>query len=223
MAWQVAGVRAVRRGAYTVWMTLIADLHGRIVPVRQDSYLVLLAGDVGPDKGAEEWLTGPFKQWLEKLPCPVVAVKGNHDYWGSVTLPWTLLEHGQHCQVAGKTIWANAVTICDQDPEPCEHEIAAGLAAMPIGVDILLSHVPPAGILDTPSVAKHLGSFALAHIIWTKRPRLCVFGHVHEARGHCRRFGTYCVNATLGSGCDRSGCPVPARHTPWGLADNSWM
>jgi len=207
------------------WITLIADLHGRLPSVRPDSYLLLLAGDIAPDKNQRSWLAGPFHAWLGSLPCPVVAVLGNHDKWlaeNPMSLPWTLLRHGESCRAAGLTIWGNGIVLNDRHPDADELAIEAGLAAMPERTDVLLSHNPPAGILCHKSTANHLGSIALAHAVWKRRPRLCVFGHVHESRGHCRRFATYCVNATLGAGCDRSGQPIPAPFTPWGLADNSW-
>jgi hypothetical protein len=61
------------------WMTVIGDLHGRTPPIRQESYLVLLAGDLLPDEGQGDFMEGPMRRWLEKCGCPVVAVPGNHD------------------------------------------------------------------------------------------------------------------------------------------------
>lgn len=205
------------------WMTLISDLHGRLPRIRTDSYLLLLAGDIAPDQGQREWLDGPFRDWLQALPCPAVAVLGNHDRYlhqNTLDLPWTLLRHGEAATVAGLRILGNGVIPCDRFPQIAEQQIEAGLADK--ACDVLLSHVAPAGILDQPSDARHVGSVSLARYLLRHSPKLCVFGHAHEARGHARRYGSYCVNATLGAGCDASGKPVRAPHEPWGLADDSW-
>lgn len=211
------------------WMTCIADLHGRMPAVRPDSYLVLLAGDLCPDGGLDrqrEWLHGPFSRWLERLPCPCVAVPGNHDLFletGPVALPNCRLTcMFEVCEVAGVRIATQPLVLDGGAFKGSEEEIEEGLAGVPPGIDVLLSHNPPLGILDSPSAAHHPGSLALRHFCWKQRPRLCLFGHIHEARGHVSWRDTYFVNCTLGAGCDSRGNPVPAPHPPWGLADDSW-
>lgn len=209
------------------WMTVIADLHGRTPPVRQDSYLLLLAGDIAPDDGQYEWLDGPFRAWLRSLPCPCVAVPGNHDkliFRGEHPhdLPFTLLTEAGVAEVGGLRVFGCPGVLDSDTFHASEDDFERRLAAMPERCDVLLTHNPPLGILDRPSAANHPGSLALRCSIWKKRPRLAVFGHIHEARGHGRFHDTYCVNATLGAGCARTGRPVPARYEPWGLSDNSW-
>lgn len=213
------------------YMTLIADLHGRTPHVREDSYLVLIAGDICPDGGVDNqelFLDGPFREWLTSLPCPCVAVPGNHDeildetlFWDTA-LPWHLLRENGCVTTAGVTVWGQPYVLDGGAFKGSEEDIERALAGMPHGVDVLLSHQPAAGIHDYPSLAHHPGSAAMRHTVWKREPKLLVTGHVHEARGHGRFHNTYCVNATLGAGCDRYGKPVPAPHTPWGLSSKSW-
>ncbi|KAJ7089219.1 Metallo-dependent phosphatase-like protein [Mycena belliarum] len=49
--------------------------------------------------------------------------------------------------------------------------------------DILLTHGPPHGVLDRTTKATLAGCPALAARLAALRPRLHVFGHIHEARG----------------------------------------
>lgn len=55
------------------------------------------------------------------------------------------------------------------------------------GVDIMLTHGPPAGILDKIHWGKNVGCDYLLKACRRARPRLHVFGHIHEAYGAVRR------------------------------------
>ena len=70
--------------------------------------------------------------------------------------------------------------------------------ALPIG-DILVSHVPPKRILDRTSSGEDAGDESLRTAVKRARdkPRLWLFGHIHEASGACRvRFGARAEPAT---------------------------
>jgi Icc-related predicted phosphoesterase/ribosomal protein S14 len=61
---------------------------------------------------------------------------------------------------------------------------------------ILLTHVPPRGILDFSSLgSRHIGSFYLRELIDDFQPKLAMFGHVHYLGGYSLYCGrTQCVN-----------------------------
>jgi Icc-related predicted phosphoesterase len=64
-------------------------------------------------------------------------------------------------------------------------------------VDVLVSHVPPAGILDATSKGDHLGCQVLRrHVMERIRPRVHFFGHVHHAFGETVEDGIRFVNAS---------------------------
>ena len=63
------------------------------------------------------------------------------------------------------------------------HRLAAYAEAIPTGIDILVTHGPPRGVLDRVVSGERVGSSALADAVARVRPRLHVFGHIHEARG----------------------------------------
>ncbi|KAJ7698566.1 Metallo-dependent phosphatase-like protein [Mycena rosella] len=60
---------------------------------------------------------------------------------------------------------------------------AEGVVCGFLAPDILLTHGPPHGVLDLTTKAARAGCPALAARLPALRPRLHVFGHIHEARG----------------------------------------
>ena len=66
---------------------------------------------------------------------------------------------------------------------------------VPGDTDILITHGPPAGILDRNCAGEHTGCEDLRLAVERIKPRLHVFGHIHEAYGVEERGGTLFVNA----------------------------
>jgi Icc-related predicted phosphoesterase len=88
--------------------------------------------------------------------------------WGS---PWTKTFPGMnpHCK---------AFT-CET-----EEELAEKWKLIPDDVDILITHSPPYGILDKTKRREHVGSESLReHVMNRIKPKLHVFGHIHEWGG----------------------------------------
>ncbi len=54
---------------------------------------------------------------------------------------------------------------------------------IPRGVDVLITHRPPMGILDLDSAGRHFGSTKLFERVSELKPQLHLFGHVHSAYG----------------------------------------
>jgi len=91
--------------------------------------------------------------------------------WGT---PWSLWFHGinPHCK---------AFTGNESRLEKAYNEI-------PTTTDILISHGPPHLILDSVNDyhtgnIRDCGSFALRHCIEVIKPKICIFGHIHEHGG----------------------------------------
>ena len=88
-------------------------------------------------------------------------------------------------------------------------EIRAKWDLIPAGIDVLVTHGPPAGILDRTVAAESVGCADLLDAVRRVRPRLHVFGHIHEAYGRCEVRGTTYVNACI---CDVEYVPRNAPH-----------
>lgn len=54
---------------------------------------------------------------------------------------------------------------------------------IPIGVDVLITHSPPFGVLDVGHGEEHIGCPVLATAVENLHPRLHLFGHAHESFG----------------------------------------
>ena len=69
-------------------------------------------------------------------------------------------------------------------------------ARIPEGLDILVTHGPPLGILDqAPGSERHEGCPELMQAVLQAKPRLHVFGHIHAGFGTLRTPETIFVNA----------------------------
>jgi Icc-related predicted phosphoesterase len=68
---------------------------------------------------------------------------------------------------------------------------------IPADTDVLITHGPPYGFLDSILNEQHAGCQDLLRKVLTLQPRVHVFGHIHESYGMITRSGTRFVNASL--------------------------
>ncbi len=77
-------------------------------------------------------------------------------------------------------------------------DVASNISSMsrlePGMVDVLVSHHPPKGILDRPLIGVSAGLSELKSLVDRVKPRLHLFGHIHESPGYVRVSGTIHVN-----------------------------
>jgi predicted phosphodiesterase len=174
-----------------------SDLHGHLPDVPACD-LLLLAGDLCPvtdhsSATQAQFLAGPFKDWLESVPAKhVVGIAGNHDFIFERDpdliprgLRWTYLQDAG-AVVGGFKIYGTPWQPWFYDWAfnlRTEDEMAAKWAKIPNGTDILVCHGPPHGYGDQTIRGDHTGSTTLLERIRAVRPRLVVFGHIHEGRG----------------------------------------
>ena len=61
---------------------------------------------------------------------------------------------------------------------------------------MLITHGPPLGVLDQIAPHEvHLGCAELLDAVWSKKPKVHVFGHIHGGAGELEREGIHFVNA----------------------------
>jgi Icc-related predicted phosphoesterase len=187
----------------------IADQHGHL-PAIPRCDLLLIAGDICPLEdhsplSQARWLNSEFRWWLEELTMPVVAVWGNHDLIGEQEpelvprLPWTLLQDSA-VEIQGLKIYGSPwqPRFFDWAFNLDEPDLARKWAAIPNDTDILVLHGPPHGFGDQVAWGgRRAGSPSLRQRILEVKPRLAVFGHIHEGRGHWTQDGMTLANVTL--------------------------
>jgi predicted phosphohydrolase len=181
-------------------------LHARLdVP---DGDLLLHAGDFSMGGRARE--IERFDRWLGTLPhAHKVVVAGNHDFLfeREPERARALLTNALYLQDGGLTL--AGLRIWGSPWQPWFHdwafnlargpELAAKWALIPDGTDVLVTHGPPAAVLDRTVNGEAVGCRDLALALERVRPRLHLFGHIHESYGRIERDGTIYVNA---SNCD---------------------
>jgi Icc-related predicted phosphoesterase len=70
---------------------------------------------------------------------------------------------------------------------------------IPDGIDVLVTHGPPKGIMDEAPNGYSLGCEELLQAVRRIKPRLHVFGHIHHSHGVQKHGDTLFVNAAI---CD---------------------
>jgi hypothetical protein len=70
-------------------------------------------------------------------------------------------------------------------------------SAIPDGIDILVTHGPPYGLLDFEATGGHAGCSELLAAVAKIKPKLHIFGHIHGSYGLRLSQQTNFVNASL--------------------------
>ena len=168
--------------------------------------LLLHAGDSTKHGSLEE--VAAFNRFLGRLPHRhKVVIAGNHD-WAfekEAVLARDLITHAVYLEdeetvVAGLRIWGSPWQpwFCDWafnlERGPA---LRAKWDLVPAGIDVLLTHGPPRGHGDRTTGGSEEGCSDLLDAIRRVRPRLHVFGHIHEGYGRTQEGETLCVNASV--------------------------
>lgn len=191
----------------------ISDLHG-YYPELPGGDLLIVAGDLLAHETKSCMLQ--FLEWIEKASyAKKVVVAGNHDnvvqegVWNiALCDKFTYLQDsGTEVVIDGNRlkIWGSPWTNWFKGVHPAckafmasEDKMGKKFALIPKDTDILVTHSPPYGILDKTDRGQHVGSVYLkSQVIHVVKPKLHVFGHIHECGGRkIDLVTTVCVNAS---------------------------
>jgi Icc-related predicted phosphoesterase len=186
----------------------ISDTHGfhHRLDIKPGYDLIVHSGDVSNsiDPALSFNEIRDFLEWFEALDIPEkILVPGNHDVaiWKGMITVEDLAEMGiemlinQSLFVYDLHIWGSPYT-----PRLYDHYTnwAWGLKRqemdkvwnlIPNNLDILITHGPPKGILDltldreNQENAVQAGDKVLFNKVLEKKPKIHMFGHIHEERG----------------------------------------
>ncbi|MFO0823795.1 MAG: metallophosphatase domain-containing protein [Gemmataceae bacterium] len=185
----------------------ISDTHARHqFTIVHDGDVLVHAGDITRRGSLED--VEAFDRWLGTLPHKhKMIICGNHDFCfqeraaearARITNAIYLEDSG--CEIDGVSFYGSpwqpyfggwAFNL------PRGEELAKVWAKIPLGVDVLITHGPPAGILDRTWAGDLAGCQDLLERVRVVKPQLHVFGHIHEAAGRSDHDGIIFVNASV--------------------------
>lgn len=187
----------------------ISDTHCRHRSLKLPKGDVLLhAGDISYKSSRQEIID--FLGWFGTLPFQYkIFIAGNHDFFfekEKASGIQSILPEGV-CYLKDESICINGIKIWGSPYTPWFYRWAfnmkrgAALAKhwnnIPADVDILLTHGPVYGILDTVINEQHAGDKDLLKRILEIKPKVHVCGHIHEAYGTLKRHGIQFINACV--------------------------
>lgn len=142
---------------------------------------------------------------LSAIDKPTVLVPGNGESFDELQVAcknWASAHvlHGTGVTIAGISFWGVGGGIPVTPFGAWSYDFteveAETLLASPHAVDVLITHSPPYGAVDTTSHGNSIGSYAIRTVIEEQSPELVVCGHVHDCAGQSAEIGlTTVINA----------------------------
>lgn len=191
-------------------IVLISDTHGFTNELNiPDGDLLIHAGDFSRGRGGLE-ATNSFLNWFGNLPHKhKVFIAGNHDFFVEKHYPEFLLMldnnkytylHDSSCTIEGLKIHGSPISpwFCDWAfNRERGKEIQEHWDKIPNDTDILITHGPPYNILDKTFRGEAVGCMDLYATVKEVKPKIHVFGHIHEGYGIHEDADTKYINASV--------------------------
>ena len=184
----------------------ISDTHNQLPKLSvPDGDLLIHAGDATARGSLDE--IARFDRDLGRLPHRhKVVIAGNHD-WAFQKTPEAaraLIKSAVYLEDEAVTLGGLRIYGSPWQPWFLDWafnlargpEIAAKWDLIPAGIDVLVTHGPPLGHGDFTTRGEAVGCADLLEAVRRVRPRLHVFGHIHEGYGMSDEGGCRMVNAS---------------------------
>lgn len=188
-------------------LVLLSDTHGHHPRLRvPDGDVLVHAGDFC--SSGKEAQARSFARWLAKQPHPhKVVVAGNHDRCLEIDIGLgdQLFEGATYLLDREATVAGLRFYGSPWQPEflswafnlPRGEPLRAVWRKIPAGIDVLVTHGPPFGVLDRTYGGQWVGCEELRTAVDRVQPRLHVFGHIHEGAGTHAEGGVLFANAAV--------------------------
>lgn len=189
-------------------IVIISDTHNKLSEIKvPDGDLLIHCGDFCGFGRMQE--LERFSQEFAGLPHKYkVVVAGNHDWPLEREHDSARLHLGQFHYLQDELVELAGLKIYGTPWQPTFMNWAFNLPRnskhlkekweqIPAGLDILITHGPPYGVLDKTKFGQHVGCELLRERVRELKPRLHCFGHIHEAYGRVEENGTLFVNAAV--------------------------
>jgi len=175
----------------------ISDTHSMHRSTRLPSADILIhTGDVTEHGLDEEYRD--FNHWLRRISPRyqhIFVIPGNHDWWtansahrveATANAAAFVQQRITHATVLNhETAHAMGLKIWGAGWQPLSSDGVSGnlYNDIPVGIDVLVTHDPPHGIFDSTAAGHWGSSRELAAAIQRVKPKVHLFGHVHEQQG----------------------------------------
>jgi Icc-related predicted phosphoesterase len=187
----------------------ISDTHGQhdLLDLPEGD-MIIHAGDVS-SRGTRHEIT-KFLAWFKKLDYRhKIFIAGNHDFFFELAeiddikaqIPENVVYlKDTGVKVEGLNIWGSPIQPWFNNwafNRQRGKEIKDYWDKIPQNLDILITHGPPKGILDMTLRGESVGCEDLYDAIMQVKPKVHVFGHIHEAYGEESTNGVQFINASV--------------------------
>ncbi|CAL6002643.1 Calcineurin-like_phosphoesterase [Hexamita inflata] len=201
--------------------TFISDLHGQYQRLKlPGGDLLLCCGDILSSSKSQKQTVqqiSDFCQWLNNQSYSVkIFVAGNHDLIFEAEkdavktivsqysqIYYLLFEHvelninGIPLKIFGGPYYQYYYSQVKQCFKLTEEKRIEILNKIDPDTDIIITHGPPKGFCDISNQGNSCGCQNLVGKIIEIKPRLCAFGHIHEAGGIQANDQTWFINASI--------------------------
>lgn len=170
-----------------------SDTHGNHhrLQVPENTNILICAGDAVEDN-LQDGEYDDFIEWFAAQPGKwKIFIPGNHELSFDIDQADTIV---RQFEAKGIVVLQDAIeefggiSICSisGNARIAEEDI-------PEGIDVLVIHYPPYGILD-----QDLGSPEILNFVLKAKPKYHLFGHIHATEGQIFQFGdTSCQNISV--------------------------
>lgn len=172
----------------------ISDSHGHHWDLDiPECDILVCAGDISRGHSSVSQLQD-FNNWIDTVNCKhKILVPGNHD---------RVFENKPE---KARDLMTNCTLLMDEEIVidnikfygspwqpfffnwafnlPRGEKLAEKWAMIPNDTDVLITHGPPYGVLDQNDIGEHCGCVDLLNRIDVVRPKINIFGHIHEDFG----------------------------------------
>ncbi|MCW3073682.1 MAG: metallophosphoesterase [Flaviaesturariibacter sp.] len=184
----------------------ISDTHCRHKSLKlPKGDAIIHSGDLTYKGKKEEVLD--FLSWFKGLNYThKIFIAGNHDFFFEKEgkrsiegyIPSNIIYlNDSGTNINGINIWGSPITPWHFDwafNKKRGRDIARHWNLIPSDTDLLITHGPPYSILDQVLNERPVGDRDLLKRVGELKPKVHVFGHIHEAYGKCTKDGTRFYN-----------------------------
>lgn len=189
-------------------IVIISDTHGQHAKLKlPKGDLLIHAGDISDTGNTTDTLR--FLNWFGRQDfAHKIFIAGNHDFFFERETPATVQQtipagitylNDSGATINGLQFWGSPVTPWYQNWAFNRYpgdDINRHWNLIPAGTDILITHGPVFGILDKNAAGQHIGCKDLQVKMQEIKPRLHIFGHIHEGYGMVDKNQVTYINAS---------------------------